>query len=306
MSEDLTGRTGIVFNIQRYSIHDGPGIRTTVFLKGCPLRCKWCANPESMTPNPEIFFREEQCDLCGKCLDTCVLNAIIKGENSVKIDRSKCNNCMKCLEVCHDGIITSMGKSITVEEVVEEVLRDELFYNNSGGGVTLSGGEPLYQAKFTLNILKGCKDNSLHTALDTTGYAKWEKLDKILNFTDLVLYDIKHLDDNIHQKGTGVSNELILHNFEKIIKKGTKIWVRVPVIPNFNYFSQYLEDLANFLSQKPIEKVSLLKYHEWGKHKYKYLNIKYPLDNIKPINDEEMEELKKIMESYGLNVTLDY
>ncbi|MFB0562254.1 MAG: glycyl-radical enzyme activating protein [Candidatus Lokiarchaeia archaeon] len=306
LSADETGKTGIIFNIQRYSIHDGPGIRTTVFLKGCPLTCKWCANPESINPHPEIFFREERCDQCGNCLKACLQGAITLDENGVQIDRIKCDSCMKCEEVCHTSAISRIGKKITVEEIVTEVMRDEPFYNNSGGGVTISGGEPLYQAKFTLNLLKECKERSLHTALDTSGYAKWEALDEILNYTDLVLFDIKHLNQEMHQNGTGVGNELILRNLEKILKKGVRVWVRVPIIPNYNNSNQHIETLASFLSEKLIEKVSLLKYHEWGKHKYKFLGRDYPLKETPAINDEKLQSLKSIMESYGLSVTVNY
>ena len=306
LSADETGKTGIIFNIQRYSIHDGPGIRTTVFLKGCPLTCKWCANPESINPHPEIFFREERCDQCGNCLKACLQGAITFDENGMQIDRIKCDSCIKCEEVCQTSAISRIGKKITVEEIVTEVMRDEPFYNNSGGGVTISGGEPLYQAKFTLNLLKECKERSLHTALDTSGYTKWEALDEILNYTDLVLFDIKHLNQEMHQKGTGLGNELILRNLEKILKKGVRVWVRIPIIPNYNNSNQHIETLASFLSEKPIEKVSLLKYHEWGKHKYKFLGRDYPLKEPLTISDEELENLKNTMESHGLRVTINY
>jgi pyruvate formate lyase activating enzyme len=301
-----TGNEGIIFNIQRYSIHDGPGIRSTVFLKGCPLKCKWCSNPESINPYPEIFFRKEKCNQCGKCLDACKPQAITFFENSIRIDRSKCDLCMVCEEICSFGAINHTGQKITVNEVVREVMRDELFYNNSGGGVTLSGGEPLYQIEFTLSLLKEFKKKSLHTIIDTTGYAKSEDLDRVLDYIDLILFDIKHLDQEIHQKETGVKNDLILKNFEKILERGIKVWVRVPVIPDFNDNNDYIDNLAKFLSKRPIEKISLLKYHEWGKHKYKYLDKIYPLNDMEFVSDEKMEKFKKIMESYGLKVTIDY
>ncbi|MFW9970785.1 MAG: glycyl-radical enzyme activating protein [Candidatus Odinarchaeota archaeon] len=297
---------GIVFYIQRYSIHDGPGIRTTVFLKGCPLKCKWCSNPESMNPFPELFLRKERCDQCGKCLDACIPNVISFNEGDIQINRLNCTLCMKCIDTCYSGVINSIGKKMTIKDIMIEIMQDELFYNNSGGGVTISGGEPLYQLEFTLNLLKECKKRSLHTTLDTTGYTNSEHFDKILPFTDLLLFDIKHLDSEIHQKGTGVSNEIILKNFESCLNKGKKVWVRVPIIPDFNDSPQYINKLAQFLNKRPIEKISLLKYHEWGKHKYKYLDRTYPLEDSNFIKDELIQDFQNIIESYGLKVTIDY
>ncbi len=306
-ADPLNGsQTGIIFNIQRYSIHDGPGIRTTVFLKGCPLKCKWCSNPESINPHPEIFFRIEKCNQCEMCVDVCKLQAITFFDNSIQINRSKCNLCMKCEEICSFSAINHTGQKVTVNEVVREVMRDELFYNNSGGGVTISGGEPLYQIDFTVNLLKEFKKRSLHTTIDTTGYAKFEELERILDYVDLVLFDIKHLNQEIHQKGTGAKNEIILNNLDKILEKGLSVWIRVPIIPDFNDSKQYMSKLAKFLSEKPIEKVSLLQYHEWGKHKYKYLDRVYPLRDAFFIDDEQLKEFKNVLESSKLKVTIDY
>jgi len=301
-----TGKEGIIFNIQRYSIHDGPGIRTTVFLKGCPLRCKWCSNPESINPFPELFLRQERCDQCGQCLDICIPKAISYDNDTIQIKRVDCNLCMKCIEVCPLNVINSIGKKTSINEIISEVMQDELFYNNSGGGVTISGGEPLFQLEFTLNLLKEFKKKALHTTIDTTGYAKSEDLDKILPYTDLILFDIKHLNPEIHQKGTGVANDLILKNFKTCLKRGMKIWVRVPIIPDFNDSSQYIAKLAKYLSEEPVEKISLLKYHEWGKHKYKYLDRVYPLKDTNFISDVQIQDFKNIIESYGLKVTIDY
>lgn len=302
----MTQKEGIIFNIQRYSIHDGPGIRTTVFLKGCPLRCKWCSNPESINPFPELFLRRDRCDQCKQCIEICSPNAIFFDDNIIQINRSKCNLCMKCIEVCPLDVINITGKKVSIDYIISEVMQDELFYNNSGGGVTISGGEPLHQIEFTLNLLKEFKKKSLHTTLDTTGYANGKDFEKILPYTDLILFDIKHLDSKIHQKYTGIPNEIILDNFERCLKHNQKIWVRVPIIPNFNDSLQYIESLAKFLSNKLIDKVSLLKYHEWGKHKYKFLDRDYPLKNAYFINQDLIFKFKKMLESYGLNVTLDY
>ncbi|MFX0002471.1 MAG: glycyl-radical enzyme activating protein [Candidatus Hodarchaeota archaeon] len=306
MNESQKGKEGILFNIQRYSIHDGPGIRTTVFLKGCPLRCKWCSNPESINPFPELFLRKDRCNQCEQCIEVCSLNAIFFDDGLIQINRPECNLCMKCIEACPLDVIQCTGKKVSVHEVISEVMQDELFYNNSGGGVTISGGEPLYQLEFTLNLLKKFKQKSIHTTVDTTGYAKSEDFEKILPYTDLILFDIKHLDSEIHKKETGIQNELILNNFEKALVNKKKVWVRVPVIPHFNDSNEYMEKLAKYLLKKPIEKVSLLKYHEWGKHKYKYLDIIYPLKDAYFISDEKIQKFKEIIESFGLKVTLDY
>ncbi|MFX0023063.1 MAG: glycyl-radical enzyme activating protein [Candidatus Hermodarchaeota archaeon] len=302
----MTQKEGIIFNIQRYSIHDGPGIRTTVFLKGCPLRCKWCSNPESINPFPELFLRKDRCDHCEQCIEACVPNAIFFDNDLIQINRNQCNLCMECITICPLDVIQRTGKRISVQEVITEVLKDELFYNNSGGGVTISGGEPLYQCEFILNLLKKFKEKSLHTTLDTTGYAKGEDFEKVLPYTDLLLFDIKHLDSEIHKKATGVPNEIILDNFEKSLKNNKRIWIRIPVIPNFNNSLRYMEELGKFLSNKPIEKISLLKYHEWGKHKYKYLDRIYPLENAEFISENRILEFKDLLETYGLKVTLDY
>ncbi len=299
-------KDGIIFNIQKYSIHDGPGIRTTIFVKGCPLRCKWCANPESINPAPEIFLRKEKCDQCGKCLDVCDSSAIILDGESIEIDSTKCNLCLKCEMICSNGVISCTGREVSVDEVIFEAMQDEVFYNNSGGGITISGGEPLFQPNFTLKLLKEFKDKAIHTTIDTTGYASWEVIDEILSYTDLILYDIKHLDSQQHFKFTGVHNEIILNNLEKILEKGIRIWIRVPVIPEFNDSKEYIEKLAQFLAEKPIEKVSLLPYHEWGRHKYKYLGRVYPFRNAQFVDEKVIQEYKQILESYNLTVTTEY
>jgi len=298
---------GLVFSIQRYSIQDGPGIRTTIFLKGCPLKCKWCSNPESQNPYPEIMVRRARCNGCGKCLDVCDCGAITVDEGGLRVDRSTCDLCMKCVDVCPTDAIEITGKNITLEEAIEECSKDELFYRNSGGGVTLSGGEPLDQPEFALNLLKECKERSLSTALDTCGYASWEVLDRVLEYTDLVLFDIKHLDAEIHRKGTGLGNQLILENLRRIVDAGrTRVWLRVPIIPNYNDSEQYIERLARAITKMPAEKISLLAYHEWGKPKYEFLGRDYPLDGSVPPSEDRLRTLQDIMQSKGLQVTIGY
>jgi len=303
----MDGGKGLVFSIQRYSIHDGPGIRTTVFLKGCPLRCKWCSNPESLNPYPEIMVRVAKCNDCGKCLEVCVTGAIALDKTSVLVDRLRCDLCLKCAVVCLTGAIEITGQYMTVEEVVDECSKDELFYRNSGGGVTLSGGEPLYQPEFVLNLLKACKERGLSTAIDTSGHVSWEVLDKVLQYTDLVLYDIKHIDSEIHQSGTGVKNDLIFKNLKRVVDaKQARVWIRIPIIPNFTDSEQYIERLTTVLTNMPVEKISLLGYHEWGKPKYGFLGRDYPLNGSVTPSEERLQGLRDIMQSRGLEVTVGY
>jgi len=301
------GVKGLVFNIQRYSIHDGPGIRTTVFLKGCPLRCKWCSNPESINLSQELMVRESKCDCCGKCIDACTRNAITLCDGHLHIDRLKCDLCLKCIDICSKDVIELSGTYLSVTETMEECSKDEIFYQNSGGGVTLSGGEPLYQPEFTLNVLRECKERALNTAIDTSGFASWQVVETILPYTDLVLFDIKHLDTERHKTATGVNNEIILENLRKIVSQGTsRVWVRIPVIPSFNDSETYISTLSETLGTIPAEKISLLGYHEWGKPKYAALGRDYPLNGCMPPTQEKLESLQKIMQSKGLHVTIGY
>jgi pyruvate formate lyase activating enzyme len=266
-----------------------------------------CSNPESINPSPELMFRESQCDSCGKCVDSCAVHAIKLQDGHVHIDRSICDLCLKCADVCPKNAIELSGKYMSIEEALEECSKDEVFYHNSGGGVTLSGGEPLYQPEFTLNLLKACKENALNTAIDTSGFANWNVIEKALPYIDLVLYDIKHLDPEMHSSATGVNNEVILDNLQKIIKSGkSRVWIRIPVIPNFNDSEAYIEKLAETLLGIPAEKISLLGYHEWGKSKYVSLDRDYPLNGCAPLTEEKLESLKAIMQSRGLQVTIGY
>jgi pyruvate formate lyase activating enzyme len=298
---------GMIFSIQRFSIQDGPGIRTTVFMKGCPLQCKWCSNPESQSPHPEIMVRRQKCQACGRCVESCESGAINLVDGASHIDRSVCVRCMSCADACPTGTLEIVGKRMSLEEVIEESSRDELFYQNSGGGVTLSGGEPLYQPEFTYHLLKGCKERGLSTALDTCGYAPWENLESALQFTDLILFDLKHLDTEMHLEGTGVRNELIRDNLKRIVLGGkTRVWIRIPVITGYNDSEQYMMDLAVSIRDMPVEKISLLGYHEWGKSKYASIGREYPLDGTAAVDEERLDRLRGIMASEGLSVTIGF
>jgi pyruvate formate lyase activating enzyme len=300
---------GLIFNIQRFSIQDGPGIRTTVFLKGCPLSCKWCSNPESQKVYPEIMVEDVKCIRAGKCAEVCPTGAITIVDNIRRIDLSKCNLCMKCTEACPARAIQQVGRYISVEELVDEVERDSLFYLNSGGGVTASGGEPLDQWQFTRELFRRCKQKNIHTALDTCGYGQWEAIEQVLEYTDLVLYDIKHLDRDKHKETTGVFNGLILSNLRKSVKK-VVTWLRIPVIPGFNDSESYFEGLSQFCAELAteangrVEKVSLLPYHDYAIGKYSSLGRDYPFRGIPRPTKEHVERLERIMQSSGLKVTI--
>jgi pyruvate formate lyase activating enzyme len=305
MQDDIPEARGVVFNIQRFSIHDGPGIRTTVFLKGCPLRCGWCSNPESLSPSPEIITRDAKCIRCGKCVEACPEQAIAIVEDTRVIRWEECSYCIECAEACPSGAIEAAGRTMTVAEVLDTVERDAGFYRRTGGGMTLSGGEPLVQSQFALKLLKEAKRRGLHTALDTTGHADWEILDEILNFTDLVLYDVKHANTARHREATGVPNERILDNLRKTVAKaGPRVWVRHPVIPRFSDSEEALEELCELvLTLKPsVEKISLLPWHKFGELKYAAMGKVYPWKGIPTISDERIGEFKKLVESHGIEV----
>ena len=298
-----TGTVGCVFNIERFAIRDGPGIRTTVFLKGCPLRCLWCANPESMSPAPQLFYLENLCTRCYRCVEACPNKATTKTpDGAIKIDRSLCRACGKCVEACPNRAREISGKLMTVDEVLEEVKKDALFYQNSGGGVTFSGGEPTHQPEFLWHLLKGAQESGIHTALDTSGFVKPEIMKRVLEHTNLVLYDIKHMDPAKHKEFTGVDNSLILENAKMIASMGKPMIIRVPLIPGHNDSRENIVALAEFMLSLGLKRVDLLPYHSLGKIKYQRLGIEYKLSDLKPHQGDEVAKTKADLESYGLQV----
>lgn len=293
---------GVIFDIQRFSTYDGPGIRTTVFFKGCPLKCKWCHNPESQNPGPEVMFDSSKCIDCGCCEQVCPQKAVVSHPVR-RIDRNKCQKCGRCVEVCVSEALTFTGRNIDWEEVVNQVERDKAFYARSKGGVTFSGGEPLLQNRFLLKLLKECKKRGLHTAVDTCGHVDWKKVESILPYVDLFLYDVKQYDPVKHKNLTGVSNKIILDNLRKISRAKIPVIVRVPIIPGLTDQKDNIKSIARFLRSLPYQPlVEPLGYHQLGVNKYKMLGVDYPCQTLIPPSKEKMENVREIFRREGVQV----
>ncbi len=295
---------GLIFNIQKFSVHDGPGIRTTVFMKGCPLHCLWCSNPESQSFLPELLIRDINCKGCGACVAVCPQEAIsITKKTGRKIDWRKCNSCLLCVDSCLYHSLNRCGKYMTVKQVIDEVIQDKLFYKNSGGGVTISGGEPLSQSKFVGQLLAECKKEGLHTALETMGHGSWKEMEKVLGFVDLILFDIKHLDSGMHQKTTGIQNNILLKNLQKAAGMNN-IWLRVPLIAGFNDSEGHIKKIASLGKEINAQKISLLPYHEGGKSKCEQLGKPYYFPDGEAPAEKHIHKLKRIIEKAGLTASV--
>ncbi|MGD2178218.1 MAG: glycyl-radical enzyme activating protein [Anaerolineae bacterium] len=296
---------GIVFDIKRFSIHDGPGIRTTVFLKGCPLSCWWCHNPEGQAEEPELILRPDRCIGCGACLDVCEREAIVVEGDVIVTQRERCTACGVCVEVCYTEARELVGRPMTVAQVMDEIERDGAFYDQSGGGVTFSGGEPLAQPHFLRVLLRACKERGVHTALDTCGFASWNELDGLREDVDLFLYDLKLMDDVRHRESTGVSNEPILENLQRLSGRRHRIVLRVPIIPGINDDEENLGQIGRFARGLPsLEGVDLLPYHSIWRDKHRGLGKVRPMPDAQPPSDGRMDEIAQTLRRFDLAVNI--
>ncbi|HOO63828.1 MAG TPA: glycyl-radical enzyme activating protein [Synergistaceae bacterium] len=298
-------KSGLVFDIKRYSVHDGPGIRTTVFLKGCPLACWWCHNPESMDPGPRVLYSPKRCIGCGACVEACPRGAIRYSARGVMVDQDACIHCGACVKACPTEALEMTGIPMSVEDVMAEVLKDRAFYDESRGGVTFSGGEPLMQHEFLFEVLRACGARGIHRAVDTTGFASSEVLLHIAEETDLFLYDLKHMNPEEHKKYTGVDNALILTNLQKLASRNAEVNIRIPFIPGINDSRENLLETARFLSSLPkAYTVSLLPYHAAAMEKYHKLGRDYLLKDVLPPSEHQLRQAARIVEGCGLTVKI--
>jgi len=298
---------GIIYDIQHYSIHDGPGIRTLVFLKGCPLRCKWCCNPESQITTPQLSFNVNKCIGCLNCISECPEGALnITSEGKVVVNFKKCKHCGACVEYCNTQALKMIGEEKTVEEIIREVEKDRVFYQNSGGGVTLSGGEVLTQIEFAQAILRGCLEQGIDTAIETSGYGKWEDFKRMLPYVGTILYDLKCINPQEHRKLTGVNNERILTNLRVLdVKENTPYIIRIPVIPKCNTDDKTITEMGEFIQNlHRLKVIHLLPYHRLGISKYGSIGRKYFLADLQPPEDEQLSRIAEKLANYGVTVQI--
>lgn len=300
----LPAKDGIVMDIKRFAVHDGDGIRTTVFLKGCPLRCRWCHNPEGLSVNPVLAFYNEKCVLCGECVKTCPTGAHSIDTTTGKhtIDREKCVTCGKCADACLSDALKLCGKKMSVDEVLKIVLEDKIFYETSGGGMTLSGGEPTMQPSFALALLQAAKKENLATALDTCGFAKRETYEALMPFVDKFLFDVKHITREGHIRCTGVPNDLIIDNLRFLSDSGAAIEIRIPFVPGYNDDDATIDGIGKLLEPLNITRVKLLPYHGYARSKYDSLGMTYEMPEMDRPSTSVIEHAASLLRSHNLDV----
>lgn len=303
---------GVIFNIQRFTIHDGPGVRTELFLKGCPLRCKWCGNPESFSPKIQLGVYSSKCigeDKCGLCKSVCSSHDALKFNEGqlVQIKEENCAECLKCADLCPSEAIRAWGYELSVEECMTIIRKDRGYYDRSGGGITVSGGEPLLQSDFVADLFKACKAEGIHTCLESTFYGEWSNIEKILPYTDLLISDIKHMDSRIHKQYTRVSNDKILRNLKKLSENHLELILRVPVIPEVNDDMVNMEATADFILNElgnRVRTLQLLSYMRLGQEKYTSLGIPYPMEGIefdRDVFQKKIADISAYMNQRGIH-----
>jgi len=298
--------TGVVFSIERYALQDGPGIRTLVFLKGCPLHCEWCANPESQEFIPEILYFRNKCASCGRCMEICPQDAIqVNEEFGLVTDPDRCTLCGKCVDVCYYCAREMSGEEMEVSDVLSIIERDKLFYDFTGGGMTISGGEPLMQTAFVRELSRECKERGIHTAIETTLFADKESVKRALEFIDLVFVDIKHIDSTVHAKFTGVHNERILNNLEMVNELGKEFIIRIPFIPGFNDDDQVQKGIYQWASKLTnLQWIEILPYHRLGMTKYSGLARTYSYRDVDPVSKQSLAYLQEYGAEFGVEVRI--
>jgi len=299
LAENEKTTTGTVFNVQRFSTEDGPGIRTTVFMKGCPLRCRWCHNPEGLSPEPQLVWYDARCIGARHCLPACPVGALELTPEGMRIDRERCSPCALCSDACPSAALELIGRRWTPQDLFSEVAKDIPFYETSGGGVTVSGGEPAMQPDFVEALLRRCREAGIATALDTCGYAHWSVYDRLLPHLDLVLFDLKIMDRERHREATGVYPDRILGNAVALAERGMPMWVRTPVVPGHTDADENIDALARFISDRlpTVQRWDLLAYTRLGQPKYHRLDIPYPLEGTEPPTRSHMERLAALASS---------
>ena len=316
--ENTTQITGKLFDIQGFSVHDGPGIRLTLFFKGCPLRCPWCHSPESLEFRTELNWMEMKCvgiEKCGRCLGICPHDAIapgtfkpsLSGDEEIQlitVDRAKCDDCGACAKACTAKALYMCGTDYTVDELMQRIVREKPFFDRSGGGITVSGGECLYQPEFVSELLKRCKLEGVHTAVDTTGFVKWEVIESVMPYTDVFLYDLKGIDSRLHEQVIGVPNELILENARKIAQNGGKLQIRIPIMPMYSDSAEVIDAIGKFVLELggAVEVVQILPYHNLGTVKWQRLHSTAPVFEATPPSAELIQARKQQLSDMGLNV----